>query len=64
MPHSDHSGPDGNGSKTGRKLGVCYKSKSEQKDIGEYGIGQGERRHSGGGEGKGKRLSYNKIIKK
>lgn len=60
MPHLDHKGPDGSGPKTGRKLGKCKKNETEQTEIGKLGKGQGKRRHSGGGEGKGKRLKYNK----
>lgn len=63
MPHLDHKGPDSQGSKTGRKLGQCKKSKSESEETGELGKGQGERRHAGGGKGKGKRLKYNQTTK-
>ena len=59
MPQLDHKGPEGKGSKTGRKLGKCHKNEAEQKEIGELGKGQGKRHHSGGGKGKGKRLQYN-----
>jgi len=58
MPHLDHTGPKGKGPKTGRKLGKCKKIQTEQKEIGELGKGQGERRHSGAGKGKGKRIKY------
>jgi hypothetical protein len=47
MPHLDHTGPEGKGPKTGRKLGKCKKTQTEQKEIGELGKGQGDRRHSG-----------------
>ncbi|MFC2103723.1 DUF5320 domain-containing protein [Bacteroidota bacterium] len=59
MPHLDRKGPKGLGSKTGRKLGVCSKNKTEQKEISKLGKGLGKRRHSGGGIGLGKRLKYN-----
>ncbi len=62
MPHLDHKGPDGLGSKTGRKLGKCNKTVTEQNEINELGIGQGKRRNSGGGKGQGKRLKYNEKI--
>ena len=54
MPNKDGTGPLGQGTKTGRKLGNCKKSDS---DITEkLGEGQGKKRKSGGGTGKGKRL--------
>lgn len=62
MPHLDHKGPENSGSKTGRKLGNCKKTEAEKKEIGELGVGRGERNHSGGGKGKGKRLKYNESI--
>ncbi|MDO9154875.1 MAG: DUF5320 family protein [Paludibacter sp.] len=62
MPHLDHTGPESKGPKTGRKLGKCHKNEAEQKGIGELGKGQGVRRNSGGGKGKGKRLKYNKNV--
>lgn len=58
MPHLNHTGPEGKGPKTGRKLGKCHKTVKEESQIGELGKGQGKRRHSGGGKGKGKRLKY------
>lgn len=59
MPELNHKGPEGKGSKTGRKLGVCKKSETEQNELAELGKGQAKRRHSGGGKGLGKRLKYN-----
>jgi len=59
MPHLDHTGPISEGPKTGRKLGLCHKTEAEQTQKGEFGQGNGERRHAGGGQGKGKRLKYN-----
>ena len=62
MPHLNHKGPDGLGSKTGRKLGKCKTTEAEQNEQNELGNGQGKRRNSGGGKGQGKRLKYtNKI---
>lgn len=60
MPNLDKTGPEGKGSKTGRKLGKCIKSREELKQVGELGIGQGRRYHafSSCGEGKKKRLKY------
>lgn len=54
MPKLDGTGPDGKGSKTGRKLGTCKNSDSD--DTSKLGKGQGKKRKSGGGTGKGKRL--------
>jgi len=51
MPKLDKTGPEGRGSKTGRKLGECHKNEAEQKETGELGKGQGKRRYSGGGKG-------------
>ena len=62
MSHLNHKGPDGLGPKTGRKLGNCKKNETEQKEIGELSKGQGKRRHSGDGKGKGKRLKYNQKV--
>jgi hypothetical protein len=59
MPHLDHTGPENEDPKTGRKLGKCHKTDDEQSRIGELGTGEGKRHHSGGGQGKGKRLKYN-----
>jgi len=58
MPHLNGTGPNGEGSKAGRKLGECHKTEAEQKEVGELGKGQGKRRKSGGGTGHGKRLKY------
>lgn len=59
MPKLDHTGPSHEGPKTGRKLGKCHKTESDQLQIGDFGVGKSERHHSGGGPGKGKRLKYN-----
>lgn len=58
MPKMDGTGPEGKGSKTGRKLGFC-KPESDSDSQSQVGKGMGKKRHSGGGEGKGKRLKYN-----
>lgn len=58
MPKLNGTGPNGEGSKAGRKLGECQKTEAEQKEKGELGKGQGKRRNSGGGNGNGKRLKY------
>jgi hypothetical protein len=55
----DHTGPEGKGPRTGRKLGKCRKFGKDASSGGTLGIGEGKRRHSGGGPGKGKRLKYN-----
>lgn len=60
MPKLDGTGPNGKGSQSGRKLGKCSKT-SEQEKIKKLGKGQGLRRNSGGGTGKGNRLKSNKI---
>ena len=59
MPNLNSKGPENLGPKTGRKIGYCQKNEGEEKEMGEFGKGQGKRRHSGGGQGKGKRLKYN-----
>lgn len=58
MPHLDHTGPDGKGSKTGRKLGRCLKTEKDEESAGKLGVGLGKRRHAGGGIGLEKRLNY------
>ncbi|HPE99865.1 MAG: DUF5320 domain-containing protein [Bacteroidales bacterium] len=55
MPRLDGTGPDGNGSGTGRKLGRCSKLSDEEK-LKKLGKGLGKRRKADGcGDGKGKR---------
>ena len=52
MPRMDGTGPDGNGSGSGRKLGHCSKLSDEEK-LKKLGKGQGKRRKADGvGEGK------------
>ncbi len=55
MPKLDGSGPEGEGSHFGRKLGNCSEATAEEKSK-TLGKGMGEKRHAGGGKGKGKRL--------
>jgi len=55
MPNLDGTGPEGEGSRSGRKLGRCSNAPSEEK-LKTLGKGMGKKRKSGGGEGKGKRL--------
>jgi hypothetical protein len=62
MPNLNHTGPESEGSKTGRKLGKCKKSKEVIAQVGQIGIGLGKRKHSGGGKGKGKSLKTYKNI--
>ncbi len=61
MPNLNHTGPENEGPKTGRKLGKCHKTEDEKPGTGELGAGEGKRHHSGGGQGKGKRLKYNQT---
>ncbi len=61
MPKLNHTGPEGLGSRTGRKLGLCGKAAlPDAEQSGEMGKGMGMRRHTGDGNlpGKGKRLRY------
>lgn len=53
------TGPEGKGSGTGRKLGNCRNPENEPTENFLLGTGQGKKRHSTGGTGKGKRLKYN-----
>lgn len=57
MPKMNGTGPNGKGPKTGRGLGECKKT-SPEKEITNLGKGMGQRRKSGGGKGRGKRLQY------
>lgn len=58
MPKMDGTGPDCNGAKTGRKLGNCSDLPLNELET-KLGNGLGRKRHSAGGQGKGKRLKYN-----
>lgn len=51
----DGTGPEGKGPKTGRKLGRC-KRNSTYTLLTSLKEGEGKRRKSGGGTGKGKRI--------
>lgn len=55
MPRLDGTGPEGEGSQSGRKLGKCRELTAEEK-LQALGKGVGQKRNSGGGKGKGKRL--------
>lgn len=59
MPKLDGTGPDGKGTKTGRKLGLCNEVSPSEKKEG-LGRGMGKKRNAGGGAGKGKRLNTDK----
>lgn len=59
MPKLNGTGPDGQGSGTGRKLGKCN-STPDEAEIQKLGKGMGQRRKSGGGKGAGKRQKSNK----
>nr|WP_320119427.1 DUF5320 domain-containing protein [uncultured Marinifilum sp.] len=61
MPNLDGTGPEGKGTKTGRKLGKCT-SEDIPSQLEKLGKGQGRKRKSGGGEGRGKRLKSSKSI--
>ena len=56
MPKLNHTGPEGQGPRTGRNLGSCSK-KEEHPPKGKLGEGMGKRRKEGGGQGKGRRLN-------
>jgi hypothetical protein len=60
MPEMNHTGPEGKGPRTGRKLGKCRKPNDVPFDSEEYqlGKGMGLKRKSGGGIGNGRRLKY------
>jgi hypothetical protein len=58
MPKMNHTGPEGQGSCTGRNLGRCSE-KGDIDAIGKLGEGMGKRRKGDCGDGKGKRLRSN-----
>ncbi len=60
MPQLNHTGPEGQGSGTGRKLGTC-KSVENQHEA-QLGEGWHLKRRSGGGIGKGLRLKSSKLF--
>jgi len=55
MPKLDGSGPLGQGSNEGRKLGNCSTQTDEEK-LKKLGLGMGKGRKAGNALGKGKRL--------
>lgn len=59
MPKLNGTGPDGEGPSTGRGLGRCHSLTDDEK-LQKLGKGMGERKKSGGGTGKGKRLKSGK----
>ena len=59
MPRLDKTGPEGEGSLTGRALGGCAELTANEKSE-RLGTGVGMRRKSGGGNGKGRRLKNDK----
>ena len=58
MPQLDKSGPSGDNSEDGRKLGLCKEDRGIE-SLEKLGKGMGLRRRSGGGKGRGKRLKSN-----
>ncbi|MDD3321959.1 MAG: DUF5320 domain-containing protein [Paludibacter sp.] len=60
MPKLDGTGPEREGSHTGRNLGECSNATQGDK-LQRLGKGMGKKRLSGGGVGNGKRLRSNKI---
>lgn len=58
MPHLNHTGPEGEGPRTGRGLGRCKKKpeKTDPDNNYQLGKGMGLKRRAGGGEGKGRRI--------
>ena len=55
MPQLDGTGPEGKGTKTGRRLGECSQTTEEEK-LNKLGKGMGKKRKVGCGKGLGKRL--------
>lgn len=55
MPKMDGTGPEGKGSRSGRKLGDCADLTNGEK-IAKLGKGLGKKRKEGCGKGQGKRL--------
>lgn len=55
MPKLDRTGPENEGSGSGRKLGKCSTATKEEK-LQKLGKGMGKHRHSKESFGKGKRL--------
>ncbi|HNZ71607.1 MAG TPA: DUF5320 family protein [Prolixibacteraceae bacterium] len=65
MPQLNGTGPEMKGEKTGRGMGKCREVGTDEARE-KLGTGMGLRRHSGGGQGQGKRLKagLDKIEKK
>jgi len=59
MPKMDGTGPEGQGSETGRKLGNCSKTTDEEK-LKKLGVGMGKGRKVGHVSGQGKRFQSGK----
>ena len=59
MPKMDGTGPEGQGSGTGRKLGNCSIATDEEKAK-KLGVGMGKSRKAGNVAGQGKRLQSGK----
>ncbi len=59
MPKLNGTGPVGQGSGTGRKLGNCSAATDEEKSK-KLGVGMGKGRKAGNVEGRGKRLKSGK----
>lgn len=63
MPRGDRTGPEGNGPKTGRGLGGCKPTGSNQSQPfqynGPYGRGLGKGRGRGFGQGQGQGFGRN-----
>jgi len=63
MPKLDGTGPEGQGSDTGRKLGKCSSATDKEK-LQRLGKGMGKKRKSPGEMGDGKRLKSGLVQKK
>ncbi|NCD40788.1 MAG: hypothetical protein EOL88_01715 [Bacteroidia bacterium] len=59
MPRMNGTGPEGKGPKTGRRLGIGSDIPDDEK-LRLLGKGEGKKRKSGGGQGRGERKQYNK----
>ncbi|MFQ3579272.1 MAG: DUF5320 domain-containing protein [Bacteroidales bacterium] len=62
MPQLNHTGPLGQGPKTGRMLGRCHKTKDDLQKQAKLGVGVGLKKHSEeekNKNGERKRLRYN-----
>ncbi len=63
MPQLNHTGPEGKGAKTGRKLGKCAKKGESEFNLGE-GMGKARKAEKEECKGKGKRLKSSKLFNK